>query len=223
VALGINGGPIAHFEFRLALAFGAKVGIIRESGRAAAMLLADPDWKDNPRLCVLPEDELVVWAYTNQHNTMTLSPEQIATAAPGVHSFYRQRRWDSDQTTDPALKTWENLDPKLRHSNEDQIAFVENVLRKEEFRIIKVQNPQLIRFRRDEIEKMAEREHARWIAERTSEGWVYGKDKDVDRKINPNLLPWSKVSAEVKKYDREAVEAFPELLAKLGYEIQREN
>ena len=221
VALGINGGSIAHLEYRLALAFGAKVGVMRDSGRAAATLLADPDWKDNPRLCVLPEDKLVIWAYVNRHNTLTLSPEETEAAAPLAHKFYRQRRWEKNQTSDPALKLWKDLDSKLKQSNADQIAFVENVLKKHGFRIVKTHNPRLIHFSEPEIEKMAEREHARWLAERISEGWTYGKTKDVDRKISPSLVPWSEVPADVKDYDHEAVSAFPALLAKIGYEIQR--
>ena len=42
--LGINGGPIASFEYRLALALGARVGIIVKSGRAADAILQDAEW-----------------------------------------------------------------------------------------------------------------------------------------------------------------------------------
>jgi hypothetical protein len=221
VVLGINGGPVAHLEYRMALAFGAKVGVIRDSGRAAAALLADPDWKDNPRLCVLPENKLVIWAYANRHNTLTLSPGKTAAAAPLVHDFYRQHRWGTGDTTDPALRMWEVLDPKLKQSNADQIAFVENLLRKEGFSIVEASKPDLIHLFEPEIEKLAEREHARWLAERLSEGWVYGKTKDVEKRVSPSLVPWSELPPHVKDYDRRAVSAFPALLAKIGYEIRR--
>jgi hypothetical protein len=63
--LGFNGGRIAACEFRIALAFGAEVGIIEGSGRAADELLADPLWKEkdkdkyryHPRLRPLKLDE----------------------------------------------------------------------------------------------------------------------------------------------------------------------
>ena len=42
--LGINGGEIAAFEYRLALMLGAKVGVIESSGRQAARLFKDPYW-----------------------------------------------------------------------------------------------------------------------------------------------------------------------------------
>ncbi|MDP9334238.1 MAG: serine/threonine-protein kinase [Actinomycetota bacterium] len=48
--LGIGGGEIAAFEYRLALALGASAGVLRESGREVAELLADPMWSASRRL-----------------------------------------------------------------------------------------------------------------------------------------------------------------------------
>ena len=45
--IGFNGGRISACEFRIALALGAKVGIIEGSGRAADELLSDPLWKEH--------------------------------------------------------------------------------------------------------------------------------------------------------------------------------
>ena len=45
--IGFNGGKIAACEFRMALAFGARVGIIQNSGRAADELLWDSLWKNH--------------------------------------------------------------------------------------------------------------------------------------------------------------------------------
>ena len=42
--IGINGGALTGFELRLALALGARVGVIQHSGREVDTLLADPDW-----------------------------------------------------------------------------------------------------------------------------------------------------------------------------------
>jgi len=45
--LGFNGGAIAACEFRIALALGARVGIIHESGREADAFLRDPCWAES--------------------------------------------------------------------------------------------------------------------------------------------------------------------------------
>jgi len=42
--LGINGGNISAIEFRMASIFGGKVGIIKNSGRAADLFLTDQSW-----------------------------------------------------------------------------------------------------------------------------------------------------------------------------------
>jgi len=61
--LGINGGPLTEFEYKLALALGASVGVVRESGRAAKDLAPDPDWQNTRNLLWLPCDPMTVWAF----------------------------------------------------------------------------------------------------------------------------------------------------------------
>jgi ppGpp synthetase/RelA/SpoT-type nucleotidyltranferase len=48
--IGFNGGGIAGAEYRIALALGARVGIVAGSGRQADALLSDPWWKGFTRL-----------------------------------------------------------------------------------------------------------------------------------------------------------------------------
>jgi hypothetical protein len=61
--LGIDGGEISAFEYRLALALGARVGVLPESGREAAKLATDSDWKTSDRLVLLPANEDSVRAF----------------------------------------------------------------------------------------------------------------------------------------------------------------
>jgi hypothetical protein len=68
---------------------------------------------------------------------------------------------------------------------------------------------------------MAELEHGRWNAERLRDGWRYGKKRDDSRKIHNYLVPWAELPDDIKVYDRGAVRAFPEILAKAGLEVRR--
>ncbi len=52
--LGWGGGAIAAQEYRVALALGARVGLVEGSGRSAGDLLADPAWAGSPNLYRLP-------------------------------------------------------------------------------------------------------------------------------------------------------------------------
>ncbi|MBA7711069.1 hypothetical protein ES703_120021 [subsurface metagenome] len=45
--IGINGGRISALEFRIAIAFGAQVGIIESSGRAANEIINDSWWNES--------------------------------------------------------------------------------------------------------------------------------------------------------------------------------
>jgi predicted ATPase/predicted Ser/Thr protein kinase len=54
--LGIGGGTISAFEFRLALCLGARVRVVLGSGGAAEQLLVDPSWRDSSLLRVLDPD-----------------------------------------------------------------------------------------------------------------------------------------------------------------------
>jgi hypothetical protein len=71
---------------------------------------------------------------------------------------------------------------------------------------------------------MAELEHGRWNVERLRDDWRYGPMKDEQKKIHPCLVPWDVLpdgETGVKKYDRNAVRAFPEILARAGLEVYR--
>jgi hypothetical protein len=52
--VGWGGGAIAAAEYRLALALGARVGLVAGSGRSADALLGDPLWRAFPNLRALP-------------------------------------------------------------------------------------------------------------------------------------------------------------------------
>ena len=60
--------------------------------------------------------------------------------------------------------------------------------------------------------------------ERQRDGWRYAKERDNEKKLHPCLVSWEKLPDGpdgVKKYDRNAVRAFPSILAKAGLEICR--
>ena len=62
VLIGIGGGPIAAFEYRLALALGAAVAILQPASNAAAALQADPDWRGLRNLLAAPNDAMALRA-----------------------------------------------------------------------------------------------------------------------------------------------------------------
>jgi len=78
-----------------------------------------------------------------------------------------------------------------------------------------------MKFSKNEIERMAELEHARWVVERLSDGWKPARIKDVSKKLSPFLVGWKYLSEDIKDYDRDTVKKIPEYFAKVGLEVYR--
>ena len=65
-------------------------------------------------------------------------------------------------------------------------------------------------------------EHGRWNLERLRAGWRPGATRDNNAMIHDCIVPWEdllKRSDNIAKYDRDAVRAFPRILAEAGLEI----
>ena len=71
----------------------------------------------------------------------------------------------------------------------------------------------------EEVERMAELEHERWVEERLSEGWVYSTVRDDAARAHPDLVPWSELSDERRDINRRLVRERPAMLARVGVEI----
>lgn len=71
---------------------------------------------------------------------------------------------------------------------------------------------------------MAEMEHGRWNVERLRDGWRFGKPRDDSRQFHDCLVPWKDLpdgEDGIKKYDRQSVRKFPDILAQAGLEVRR--
>ncbi len=63
--LGIGGGRLSAFEYRLALSLGASVGLVKSTGRAVADLFKEADWGHAPNLLPIPLDPKALRAFVN--------------------------------------------------------------------------------------------------------------------------------------------------------------
>jgi hypothetical protein len=217
--LGIDGGPISAFEYRLALALGASVGVMEPSTRAAADVLADPDWRECGGLIGLPDDERGVQAFV-QPPRPALTSAQLEVAAQKIHQAYLNEK--HYQNPDPAMQPWEKLGEGFRHSNRMQAAAVAGFLERAGFRIDPAQAPvEPLELTAEEIELLAEMEHGRWVVERLQQGWRYDEVRDTQKELHPDLVGWSKLPDSVKAWDRSAVRNWPRLLADAGLSVRR--
>ncbi len=217
--LGINGGRIAAFEYHLALALGATVGIVESSERAATDLLSDPDWRDAGNLLRLPCDPMTARAFVCPGG-MSLSPAQLEKIGRNSHNeFLKKERW---KRLDPVMMPWDRLREDLKHSNIHQAAYIEEIVGQVGYKILPAKKRKGVqKFSDREVEIMSEMEHGRWVVERLRSGWKCGPKKDAERRVSPFLRPWNELTEEVKRWDRENVRNFPKVLAVAGLGIYR--
>jgi hypothetical protein len=220
--IGINGGPVTAAEYRIALALGARVALIEESGGEAAKLLSDPDWAESKMLIRLPADTMSLRVFVGSEPAKL--PREIREAvAQAIHMQYKQSLIGNRLASDPAMKDWDELPSDLKESNLQQADDIFAKLDRINCTVHKVTDRPvaLMTFTEKEIEVMAEMEHARWNVERLLAGWKLAEKRDISKKLSPYLVGWQKLPEDAKKWDRETVRKIPEFLAKVSLEIRR--
>lgn len=130
-------------------------------------------------------------------------------------NFVELAKSQGRKAVDEAVRKWDDLvNEDYKESNRQQVDHIAIKLRAVGLEVAEAGDPRLeASFRPDEIELLAEMEHARWMAERLLAGWAFAPEPKSDSKrTNPNLIPWAQLENRIKKYDRDAVAAIPELI-----------
>jgi ppGpp synthetase/RelA/SpoT-type nucleotidyltranferase len=220
--IGINGGRIAAAEYRVALALGAEVCILQNSGREADTIASDKDWQTKGRLSIIPYDSGIIDCLINKTESQ-LTSEEKETVAIAIHEAYRQERIKNLISIDEALLPWEHLPDGLKQSNLEQADHMFTKLERIGCEAVKLngKSASLFSFTKGQIETMSIMEHGRWALERCREGWRFGEKKDLKQKISPSIIAWDELTEEMKDYDRHTVRKIPQFLAAADYEIRK--
>ena len=234
------GGHIADCECAIALALGARVGVVMDpkldEGREKlkSRQFKEPGWEEAPGLIRLPLDKMTLRAFLLVDELPLIDEEKrdYEPAARRAHEEYVK----SATPGDLALAVWEKLPEDLRNSNFHQIVYVENILSTRGLGIRPVTNDEdtvsdltaeLARAsggsedETDPIVELAEMEHGRWNVERLLRGWTYADEKDIPSKKSPYLVPWTTLTPKIQGYDIDAMRKLPEKLNESGLEIYR--
>ncbi|MDP8236412.1 MAG: RyR domain-containing protein [Candidatus Erginobacter occultus] len=219
ICVGFGGGPLSAFEYRAALALGTRVVIAQGSGGAAEAIIADPLWAGVPNLMPIPLDRATFHALLRPGKA-DLDPDRVEAMAREFHERYVA---GSAARLPENMRPWKKLDETFKKANREQARYARVILEACGYKVRAADRPKIrTEFTDQEVERMAEMEHGRWNVERIREGWRYGKPRDDETRIHDCILPWSDSGLDpVRKYDREAVEKFPEILARAGWEVVR--
>jgi hypothetical protein len=139
-----------------------------------------------------------------------------------IHDDFRERRLKEgrDPATDISVLPWEQLDDAFKDSNRQQADHIAIKLQGIGCLVAEPgdQRPVIDRFTPDQVELLAEMEHARWNAERLLGDWVLGPS-DRPRKVSPYIVPWDQLPSDIQKYDRATVALIPTFLRRIRKKV----
>jgi len=149
-----------------------------------------------------------------------------------LHEVYQtERRAIAEDDTeraklarDRAMKDWDELPGAFRESSRlqaDDIPIKLDLIgcvmaRKSEGRTA------VETFEPDEVKRLAEHEHERFVDERLREQWQLGERNPIERS-SPFLIPWADLAEKWRRLDICAVIAIPQVLAKVGWGVYRKD
>lgn len=220
--LGFGGGPVSAFEYRMALAMGATVGLVDGLGGAAGDMLADPLWASIPELLPVPQDGRALMALVGRPAD-GLASEVVELMARDFHERYRQS--NVHKVRPDTLRPWEALPETYRAASRAQATHAVRMLEQLGLQV-RAGNGLSVPFAglaAEEIDRLAEMEHGRWVIERLRDGWRPGPRDDAHKR-HDCLVPWAELKAsrpDVADLNRLAVVAFPDILRRAGLVVLR--
>ncbi|WP_440955388.1 RyR domain-containing protein [Methanosarcina sp. Mfa9] len=146
-----------------------------------------------------------------------------------LHDKYVEKRKIKGDTpeTNPSLVEFDALPQDLKEANFDSARKIPEKLSWVGYKIRRLQKndeQKETMLTKDEIEKMANREHDRWVWQKIMQGWVYKEgEKNFENKTTPCIVPWNKLSPGIRDNDRNSVLLIPKLLEEAGYKAYKPN
>lgn len=144
--------------------------------------------------------------------------ERLARAIHGRYAQAFPQRGETPAT--PAGVAWEELPEVFRDSNRAQ---ARDIGRK--YRAVGcVISPHLGAERRqvlseEDVARLAELEHERWLAERWAAGWRYGDQRDDSRRVHPAVVEWRELSPQMRERNVAAINHLSDILAEEGFQV----
>jgi voltage-gated potassium channel Kch len=124
----------------------------------------------------------------------------------------------------PAAVPWDDLPLELKESNRTQADHIAIKLDAVGCHIVPLTalEADSFAFTVEEVERLAEMEHERWLSERRQQGWTLG-ERNPQKKTNPNLVPWTQLDETSREMNRSSVRRLPFFLNRAGFTAHRYN
>ncbi|MBC7261270.1 MAG: NAD-binding protein [Chloroflexi bacterium] len=146
--------------------------------------------------------------------------------ARAIHESYVRHRRELGESieTNPSLVSWEELPEDLKESNRCQADHILVKLKAIGCGIAPLTDwdAEKFQFTAEEVERMAQMEHQRFVEERLRAGWAYAPGvQSVEQRTSPILVPWDELPECEREKDRDMVRELPRFLARAGLQVCR--
>ena len=168
----------------------------------------------------LPEHEPIEY-FETLDETICISvvvDELLDTLARTLHNAYlrSQTAQGVDAAANASVVNWSELPTMKKKANQHAAAHMDVKLRIADCVALSTEAAlPAVPFPADAdmLEALAQLEHRRWMADKHLAGYSYGPERDEDRMLHPDLVPWESLSESDKEKDRENIRQIPKLLA----------
>lgn len=158
---------------------------------------------------------------TTIYSREMLLEERLDVLARAVHQTYLEMMAGSLAPAGPSREPWETLSETYRDASRHQADHTFAKLRAANCEAVPGLASVPFHFTDEEVERLAQMEHARWCAERLVSGWRYAPARNDEALEHPTLVPWSDLPESERQKDRNMVNGLPRMLARAGLHIRR--
>ena len=128
---------------------------------------------------------------------------------------------------EPEMATWDQLDEFYKESHRSQIRYLGERLMSYDMNIglrpvLPNATDAVTELYGPLLEDLAVIEHDRWMQDKLADGYRPGK-RDDGLKLNPEIVPFADLEADVQEFIRNAVRNVPLYLKEIGYELYRKS
>jgi hypothetical protein len=163
---------------------------------------------------------------------MVLNQETVEILSEAVHNVFLESKqrsnWKYNQEknekkkTHPLILPYDQIPEWAKEANRENARTIIQKLENIGYAIVPSKDEkEIIKFSREEIERLAEIEHNIWMRSKIQDGFKLGKPTKEDPLRNEYLVDWSKLPENIKQIDRDLVAAIPIILKKAGYTVIR--
>ena len=127
----------------------------------------------------------------------------------------------------PSAVEWPELPEDVKDTNRDQAESLIRNIAEYGYRVVPMRSwdEPFLKFDRSDpmIDALAIREHDRYVAMKTAQGYRYGPENDKENHINKTLIPWNdeRLSQDEKEKDIQTILELPKRLADVYYRLER--